>query len=70
MDQKQLLIKVSEPDHLKAEMLSNFHEIVTIEEGKPKETIFKTSKCKRALESTYKFRTDLFKENIQISKLI
>ena len=39
-------------------MFSNFHEIVTIEEGKPKETTFKTSKCKRALESTYKFRTD------------
>ena len=51
-------------------MFSNFLENVAIEEGKPKETTFKTSKRKRALESTYKFRTDLFKENFQISKLI
>ena len=45
-------------ENLKAEMFSNFHEIVAIEEGKPKETTFKASKCKRALESAYKFRTD------------
>ena len=43
---------------LNMEKLLDFHEIVSIEEWKLKETTIKTSKYKRALESTYKFRTD------------
>ena len=62
MDQKQLLIKVSEPgqklDKRKLELGNIFglFEIISIQEGKPKETTIKTSKYRRALESTYKFR--------------
>ena len=64
MDQKQLLIKVSEPDQKLDERkfelgnILGLSEIISIEEKKPKETTIKTSKYKRALESTYKFRTD------------
>ena len=62
MDQEQLLIKVSESgqklDKRKFELGNIFglFKIISIEEGKPKETTIKTSKYKRALESTYKFR--------------
>ena len=45
-------------ENLNTEMFSDFHEIVSIEEGNPKETTIKTPKYKKALESTYKFRTD------------
>lgn len=64
MDQKQLLIKVSEPDQklderkLELRNIFRLSEIISIEKGKPKETTIKTSKYKRALESAYKFRTD------------
>ena len=57
MDQKQLLIKVSEPDQKiderKFELGNIFRlsEIISIQKGKPKETTIKTPKYKRALES-------------------
>ena len=59
IERKDIVLMASEPDQKLEERkfeLWNFFrlsEIISIEERKPK-----TSKYKRALESTYKFRTD------------
>jgi len=64
IERKDIVLMARDPDQKlderKFELGNVFRlsEIISIEEGKPKETTFKTSKCKRALESTYKFRTD------------
>ena len=59
IERKDIVLMASEPDQKLDERkfeLGNIYrlsEIISIEEGKPK-----ASKYKRALESTYKFRTD------------
>ena len=59
IERKDIVLMASEPDQKLDERkfelgkIFRISEIISIEEGKPK-----ASKYKRALESTYKFRTD------------
>jgi len=59
IERKDIVLMASEPDQKLDERkfelgkIFRLSEIISIEEGKPK-----ASKYKRALESTYKFRTD------------